>query len=66
MSGPDKKVCVAEITGAHGTRGLVKLRCFGDNPGILTEHGPLFDASGERAFTIVKASPSNSLRPRMH
>lgn len=52
-----KMICVAEITGAHGVRGLVKLRCFGENPGILTECGPLFDRNGETRYTIVKASP---------
>lgn len=33
-----KRICVGEITSAHGVRGFVKVRCFGDDPETLVKY----------------------------
>ena len=39
------RVCVGKIIGAHGVRGLVKLKSFTENPRDLTAYGALMDDS---------------------
>jgi 16S rRNA processing protein RimM len=46
------RVCVGQILGAHGVRGLVKLASFTNEPEAVTAYGPLTDAAGERRFEI--------------
>ncbi|WP_207480122.1 ribosome maturation factor RimM [Arenibaculum pallidiluteum] len=46
------RVCVGQITGAHGVRGLVKLRSFTADPAAVAEYGPLTDQSGRRSFRV--------------
>ncbi len=36
------RIQIGEITTAHGVRGLVKVRCFNDNPETLENYAPLF------------------------
>lgn len=33
-----KRICVGEITSAHGVRGFVKVHCFGDDPETLVKY----------------------------
>lgn len=42
----DKKLCIATILGAHGIRGLVKLRIHLEDPETLENYNPLQDAKG--------------------
>ena len=44
-------VVVAQITGAFGVRGEVKVRPFTDDPAACLSYGPLLDASGEVVIT---------------
>ncbi|MEM8916044.1 MAG: ribosome maturation factor RimM [Pseudomonadota bacterium] len=44
------KVCVGTITGAHGVRGLVKIKSFTEDPADLVAYGPVSDRSGKRRF----------------
>ena len=46
------RICVGQILGAHGVRGLVKLASFTAEPGSLAAYGPLSDADGGRSFEI--------------
>lgn len=51
------RVCVAAITGAHGVRGLVKVKSFTDDPLAFADYGPLEDDGGRRRFDLaVKSS----------
>jgi len=51
------RVCVAAITGAHGVRGLVKVKSFTDDPAAFADYGPLEDNDGRRRFNLaVKSS----------
>jgi 16S rRNA processing protein RimM len=51
MSQP-AKVCVGQITGAHGVRGLVKVKPFTAAPDDLTAYGPVSDEAGARRFAL--------------
>jgi len=46
------RVCAGVITGAHGVRGLVKIKSFTEDPQNLVGYGPLTDESGSRTFAI--------------
>ncbi len=52
MSRAERRVCVGEITGAHGVRGLVKVRPFTAEPASLTSYGALTDEAGVRRFDL--------------
>jgi 16S rRNA processing protein RimM len=46
--GQRRPVLLAAIAGAHGVRGLVKLRSFTEIPEQVAAYGPLFDEQGRR------------------
>jgi len=48
----DKKVCVGQIVGVHGVRGLVKLKSFTADPAAIADYNPLTDQTGSRRFTV--------------
>jgi 16S rRNA processing protein RimM len=55
-TGPDSKaqrVCVGEIAGAHGVRGLVRLISFTADPADVASYGPLEDEAGRRRFQVT-------------
>jgi len=45
-------VLMGVITGAHGVRGLVRVKSFTAEPADLAAYGPLEDAAGERRFAL--------------
>ena len=48
-----ERLCVGVIAGAHGVRGLVKIKSFTDDPANLTAYGPLTDESGARRYQVA-------------
>ena len=60
----NRKICVGQFAGAHGVRGLVKLRSFTAEPEAIFTYAPLTDKEGERAFKITKNSASAQSRLR--
>ena len=48
---PEPRLCLGAITGAHGVRGLVKIKPFTEDPADLTAYGPLTDEAGRRRFS---------------
>lgn len=52
MAEADERICVGAIAGAHGVRGLVRLKSFTQRPEDIITYGPLTDASGQRCFEI--------------
>jgi 16S rRNA processing protein RimM len=48
----DTRVCVGQIVGVHGLRGLVKLKSFTGDPAAIADYNPLTDQSGTRRFTV--------------
>lgn len=49
-------VPIAKILTAHGVRGLVKLRCFLENPEDITNYNPLHDDKG-KSYVIALKNP---------
>jgi 16S rRNA processing protein RimM len=52
VNGPDKRVCVGVITGAHGVRGAVRIKSFTAEPEDVASYGPLEDERGQRQFAL--------------
>ena len=48
-----RTVCVGRIVGAHGVRGIVRVRSHTQNPDDLAAYGPLADAAGSRRFALT-------------
>jgi 16S rRNA processing protein RimM len=46
------RICVGQILGAHGVRGLVKLASFTEDPEAIAQYGELTDESGKRQFDV--------------
>jgi 16S rRNA processing protein RimM len=48
----DRRVLLGVITGAHGVRGLVRVKSFTAEPAAIAVYGPLEDEGGERRFSL--------------
>ncbi|SMF09888.1 16S rRNA processing protein RimM [Tistlia consotensis] len=48
-----ERLCLGAIAGAHGVRGLVKLKSFTEVPESVAAYGPLTDESGSRTFRLA-------------
>ncbi|MEO1017753.1 MAG: ribosome maturation factor RimM [Pseudomonadota bacterium] len=51
-------VQVAEIIGAHGIRGALKIRCMIDDPEALPDLNPMLDCYGNRLFDLARTGSS--------
>lgn len=49
---PGKLIKLGTITGAHGIKGEVVIKPFGQDPLALNDYGPLKDESGSKTYTI--------------
>ena len=47
-----ERICVAQIGGAHGLRGDVKLKSFTADPMAVKDYGPLTTEDGSASFEI--------------
>lgn len=52
-----KLICVGAVAGAHGVRGLVRIKSFTERPEAVAAYGPVADEHG-RAFTIAVKGPA--------
>jgi 16S rRNA processing protein RimM len=57
VSNPNRPVTLAAIAGAHGVRGEVRLKLFGDSADALRAYAG-FDA-GDRRLTLASIRPAN-------
>lgn len=57
MSGDPRLVLVAQVAGAFGVRGEVRVTAFTQDPAHLLDYGPLLDAAGKPALTLVSGRP---------
>lgn len=48
----DPRVCLGVVTGAHGVRGLVKVKSFTEIPENVAAYGPVETKDGTRRFAI--------------
>jgi 16S rRNA processing protein RimM len=53
-----RKICVGQFAGAHGVRGLVKLRSFTAEPTAIFDYAPLVSEDGKRVFKLTLKSPA--------
>ena len=49
----DSRICVGVIVGAHGVRGLVRVKSFTEEPADIAAYGPLGNAKGARQYSLV-------------
>jgi 16S rRNA processing protein RimM len=52
------RICVAQIGGAHGIRGEVKLKSFTADPMAVRDYGPLTSEDGSASFEIEALRPA--------
>ena len=48
----DSRICVGVIVGAHGVRGLVRVKSFTEDPADFASYGSLSDSDGKRSFAL--------------
>ncbi len=49
----DDRVCLGVVAGAHGVRGLVRIKSFTAEPLDIGSYGPLSDVRGRRTFDLT-------------
>ncbi len=54
---PVERVCLGRIVGAHGVRGMVRIKPFTEVPEDVDAYGPLTDGKGERTFDVTVSGP---------
>lgn len=52
------RVCLGVMVGAHGVRGLVKVKSFTADPADVAAYGPLSDDSGARRWRLEIVGPA--------
>ena len=57
----DERVCLGAIAGAHGVKGLVKVKSFTAVPEDIVAYGPLSDERGRQTFALELAGRSGGL-----
>ncbi|MEO3428098.1 ribosome maturation factor RimM [Pelagibius sp. CAU 1746] len=60
-AGPDL-VCLGVMVGAHGVRGLVKVKTFTEAPEDVAAYGPVSDKAGRRRWTLQVTGPAPGKR----
>lgn len=53
-----ERICVAQIGGAHGLRGEVRLKSFTADPMAVCDYGPLTSEDGSTAFELEAVRPA--------
>lgn len=48
-----ERIVMGVVTGAHGVRGLVRVKSFTADPADLTAYGPLTDAGGGTVYALT-------------
>ena len=54
-------VCMAEIVGVHGIKGMLKVKVFGDTNENLMEYMPLCDAAEKKEFSFLTFVPHKNI-----
>ncbi|MEP0519876.1 MAG: ribosome maturation factor RimM [Hyphomicrobiales bacterium] len=53
-------ILIAEIGGASGIKGEVRIKLYSDDPAALTNYGPLMDAAG-KSYQVLRSRVSKSV-----
>ena len=54
-------ICLAEIVGVHGIKGMLKIKVFSDDPEKLLNYAPLCDADGKKEFEVLSLHPHQNI-----
>jgi 16S rRNA processing protein RimM len=54
----EDRVCLGVIVGAHGVRGLVKVKSFTETPEDVAAYGPVSDRRGARRWSLDVKGPA--------
>src|SRR3546814_10728017 len=57
------RICLGVMVGAHGVRGLVKVKSFTADPADVVAYGPLSDDSGARRWRLEIVGPAPGKSP---
>jgi 16S rRNA processing protein RimM len=60
---PADQVCLGVMVGAHGVRGLVKVKSFTEDPAAVAAYGPVSDAAGRRRWNLQVTGPAPGKSP---
>ena len=60
---PAERVCLGVMVGAHGVRGLVKVKSFTEDPAAVGAYGPVSDAAGKRRWSLQVIGPAPGKSP---
>ncbi len=52
MSGPEPRICLGEVVGAHGVKGQVRIKPFTEDPQGIASYGLVSDEAGTRRFEV--------------
>jgi len=52
------RICVGIMVGAHGVRGLVKVKSFTEDPRDVAAYGPVSDEAGRQAWHLEVTGPA--------
>lgn len=54
-------ICMAEVVGVHGLKGMLKIKVFSDAPEKLMDYMPLCDAAGKKKFDFLTFQPHKNI-----
>lgn len=54
----DARLCLGIMVGAHGVRGLVKVKSFTEDPADVAAYGPVSDEDGRRSWQLQVCGPA--------
>ena len=57
------RICLGIMVGAHGVRGLVKVKSFTENPADVAAYGPVSDEAGRRSWHLQVTGPAPGKSP---
>jgi 16S rRNA processing protein RimM len=60
---PNDRVCLGVMVGAHGVRGLVKVKAFTEDPADVAAYGPVSDSNGRRQWRLEVVGPAPGKSP---
>ena len=61
----EPRVCLGQVAGAHGVKGLVRIRPFTEEAGGIAAYGPLQDERGGRIVLEVVGRAKGCLLARV-
>lgn len=61
MAEENRRIAIGRIGAAHGIRGEVRIKTYGEDPLAIADYGPLQNADGSASYEIVSARLQKSM-----